>query len=282
MTRDGSIWQGEAFRTFIPMILSSIHIYPIKSTAGLDLQSAIVEPRGFRDDRRWMIVDAEGRFLTGRQLARMVLIHAMPENGGLRLDAPSMRSIHVRTPSASAERMTVTVWDDTVDAARADLGADAWLGEFLECPVHLVAMDTHSQRQVEPGPRADPDDVSFADGYPFLAISQASLDHLNGKVSSPLPMLRFRPNLVVSGCEPHAEDGWQRIRIGDVAFDVVKTCTRCVFTTVDPELGQRDPSGEPLRTLKTYRRSAEGITFGMNLIARGDGVIRVGDRVELL
>jgi uncharacterized protein len=264
------------------MILSSILIYPIKSTSGLDLLSAQIESRGFCDDRRWMIVDAKGGALTGRELSRMVLIKATPSPGLLRLEAPSMSSISVAVPTASAERMSVLVWGDTVDSARADEQADAWLGEFLGCPVRLVAMDARSLRYVDPQPREQADEVSFADGYPFLAISQGSLDYLNAKLPSPIPMRRFRPNLVVSGCEPHAEDGWERIRIGEIPFDVVKTCVRCVFTTVDPELGRRDPSGEPLRTLKTYRRSADGITFGMNLIARGNGALQVGDRVEVL
>jgi uncharacterized protein YcbX len=263
------------------MILSSICIFPIKSTAGLNLQEAVIEPRGFRDDRRWMIVDPSGACVTGREVSRTVLIRATPDAGGLRLQAPSMPDLVVPMPDRDAERLAVTVWGDVVDAGCAGLDADGWLGEFLGRPLRLVAMDARSERVVEPAPRPQPDDVSFADGFPFLVISQASLDGLNAKLSTPLPMWRFRPNLVIDGCGAHAEDEWTRIRIGGVAFDVVKTCTRCVFTTVDPAQGQRDPSGEPLRTLKTYRRSAEGITFGMNLIARGSGTLRVGDRVEI-
>jgi len=262
------------------MILSAIAIYPIKSTAALDLQEADIEPRGFRNDRRWMVVDAEGRSVTGRQIARMVLIHATPGEEGLQLQAPSMPDLCVRTPGSDAKRLSVTVWDDVVDAACAAPEADAWLSEFLGTALRLVTMDPRSERIVEPGPRSQSDEVSFADGYPFLAISQASLEGLNARLQAPIAMRRFRPNLVVAGCAAHAEDDWQSIRIGDIPFDVVKTCRRCVFTTVDPERGERDPNGEPLRTLKTYRRSPEGITFGMNLIARGSGRIRVGDRVE--
>jgi len=126
----------------------------------------------------------------------------------------------------------------------------------------------------------DGDVVSLADAFPLLLISQGALDLLNSKVAQPLPMLRFRPNLVVAGTEPHAEDGWKRIRIGTLEFDVVKPCTRCVFTTVDFEHGRFDPSGEPLRTLKTYRRSPDGITFGQNLIPRSTGRLRVGDALQ--
>ena len=259
------------------MILSSISIYPIKSTAGMDVQAAEIDARGFRHDRRWMVVDLEGRFLTGRQVPRMVLVRAIPEGDGLRLDAPSMPSQKVRAPDSTGERLPVTVWDDVVDAACADADSDAWLSEFLGRPVRLVMMDAQSVRTVE---SADADDVSFADGYPFLAISQASLDGLNARLVAPMSMQRFRPNLVIDGCDPHAEDQWRRIRIGGIEFEAAKPCTRCVFTTVDPTLGARDPSGEPLRTLKSYRRTGEGITFGMNWIARGRGQLRVGDPVQ--
>ena len=264
------------------MILSSISIYPIKSTAALDLQSATIDARGLMHDRRWMIVDPEGRFLTGRQLARMVLIRALPAGDGLVLQAPSMPDRIVAAPASNdGERLPVTVWDDVVDAACADAVDDAWLSEFLGRPVRLVAMDAQSVRTVESKPSsAFDDDVSFADGFPFLAISQASLDALNARLDKPIPMQRFRPNLVIAGCDPHAEDSWHRIRIGGVEFEAVKPCARCVFTTVDSELGVRDPSGEPLRTLKSYRRSDEGITFGMNLVARARGRICIGDRVE--
>lgn len=262
------------------MILSSIHVYPIKSTAGLDVQSAEIDARGFRDDRRWMIVDADSRFLTGREIPRMVLIRAIPEGTGLRLEAPSIPGLMVPAPDGSAARLSVTVWDDVVDAACADAAGDAWLSQFLGRPVRLVMMDAQSVRAIAAEPAVHEDDVSFADAYPFLAISQSSLDALNGKLAVPISMRRFRPNLVIAGCAPHDEDGWNRIRIGEVEFAAAKQCTRCVFTTVDPELGERDTSGEPLRTLKTYRRTDQGITFGMNWIARGRGRICVGDRVE--
>lgn len=259
------------------MVLSSIHVYPIKSTAGLALQSAGIDARGLVHDRRWMVVDADNRFLTGRQLPRLVLVRAIPDGDGLLVDAPSMPRLKVLAPDGTGERLPVTVWDDAVDAACADAISDAWLSEFLGRPVRLVMMDAHSVRTVT---SAHAHGVSFADAYPFLGISQASLDGLNARLGAPIPMQRFRPNLVIAGCDPHAEDHWQRIRIGAIEFEAAKPCTRCVFTTVDPLLGERDPSDEPLRTLKSYRRTDEGITFGMNWIARGRGEIRVGDRVE--
>ena len=261
------------------MILSALHIYPIKSTAGLDRPFVDVQARGLENDRRWLIVDDKGRFLTGRDISRLVLIRAQPEAEGLRLTAPGMSDLCVATPGHAATRIAVTVWDDVVDAACADASAGSWLGDFLQRPVRLVMMDERSVRAVSSQPPNAPASVSFADGYPLLAISQSAVDSLNERLPTPISMQRFRPNLVIGDCPPHAEDSWRRVRIGEIEFEAVKTCVRCVFTTVDPVLGARDPSGEPLKTLKNYRRSERGITFGMNLIARGSGRIHVGDAV---
>ena len=264
------------------MHLSVIHLYPIKSAAALSPDAAAVEPRGLAHDRRWMIVDPEGRFLTGRQLPPLVLLRATPIAIGLHLEAPGRGVLEVPTPGAAAPRISVSVWDDTVVAQDAGEVAARWLSAWLAREVRLVHMDAAATRAVSPTHGQPGDELSFADGYPLLAISQAALDDLNARLTQPVPMLRFRPNLVIAGSAPHAEDGWRRVRIGAVEFDAVKTCVRCVFTTVDPTRGEFDRSGEPLRTLKTYRRSERGITFGMNLIARGDGTLKIGDHVEVL
>jgi uncharacterized protein len=264
------------------MHLSTLHIFPIKSCAALSPSEAIVETRGLAHDRRWMIVDAQGKFLTGRQLPRLVLLRATPSSTGLRLAAPGQAELDVATPPLDAPRRAVTVWKDGVDAVDAGDEAAAWLTRLLGRTVRLVHMDERALRPVRPDFAQPGDVVSFADGFPLLAISQAALDALNARLAEPLPMLRFRPNLVIAGATPHAEDGWRRVRIGQIEFDAVKPCTRCVFTTVDIERGDFDPSGEPLRTLKDYRRSPDGITFGMNLIARGSGTLRLGDAVSVL
>lgn len=263
------------------MKLSAIYIHPVKSCASLAQVSAEVRPRGLAHDRRWMLVDSDGRFLTGRQLPRLVLLRAEPLPQGLRLSAPGHASLNVAQPKRGATRVAVHVWKDGVDAADAGEEAACWLSAFVQRKVRLVFMDAAAHRPVSPSHARPDDTLSFADGYPLLLISQASLDGLNARLSTPLPMTRFRPNLVVSGSDAHAEDGWRRLRIGDVSFDVVKPCIRCVFTTVDPTSGAFDPSGEPLRTLKTYRRSDSGISFGMNLIPRGSGLLRIGDNVEI-
>ena len=265
------------------MHLSSLFVYPVKSGAALAPASARVEPRGLAHDRRWMIVDDASTFLTGRQLPKLVLLRATPAEDGVHLAAPGHDDLFVALPPADAPRRRVTVWKDTVDAVDAGEAPARWLARFLGRTARLVRMDARAQRPVSPKYAQPGDEVSFADAYPLLLVSQASLDGLNARLAQALPMRRFRPNLVVDGVgEPHGEDGWKRLRIGDIEFDAVKPCTRCVFTTVDPERGEFDPSGEPLRTLKEYRRSASGITFGMNLIARGEGVVRVGDAVTVL
>lgn len=266
--------------------LSGLHLYPIKSCAALSPSQAVVEPRGLAQDRRWMIVDARGRFVTGREVPRLVLIRADPGPHGLRLRAPGMPEIFVGWPPPSAPRTSVTVWKSTVEAQLSGLDVDIWVSRFLQYDARLVHMDARSFRPIaESGAPTRPhagDEVSFADAYPLLLISQASLDGLNARLQKPVPMLRFRPNLVVDGVPEHAEDGWRRIRIAGIEFEFVKPCTRCGFTTVMPETGTLDPSGEPLRTLARYRRHEKGVIFGQNLIARGVGRLRLGDTVEVM
>lgn len=268
--------------------LASIHCYPLKSGAPMTLAEASVESRGLAGDRRWMVVDAAtGKFVTGRQFARLPLVRAVPGDGGaLQLDAPGMPTLRVEPPDADGERIDTAVWQAAVSPLLADAAAHEWLSRFLGIELRLVHMDEACDRRIrqmyEGRYGREEDRVSLADAFPLLLISQAALDQLNAKLANPVPMLRFRPNLVVAGTAPHAEDEWRRIRIGGTEFDVVKPCTRCVFTTVDFERGERDPAGEPLRTLTTYRRTPDGVTFGQNLIPRGTGTLRRGDTVEVL
>lgn len=263
------------------MRLSALYVYPIKSSAPLETPEAEVEPRGLRHDRRWMVVDAQGQFLTGRQLPRMTLLRALPSARGLRLEAPGMDALEVAL-TADAAGLPVTVWKSEVVAWSVDAAADAWLSRFLGQPARLVHMDARVSRPVD-SPYAKPgDEVSFADAFPLLLISRAALDGLNARLDRPVSMLQFRPNLVVDGAVAHAEDAWKRIRVGEVEFDVAKPCARCVFTTVDPTTGQRDARGEPLRTLAGYRRMQGGVMFGQNLIPRSAGILRAGDRLQVL
>ena len=267
------------------MRLASLHLYPLKSAAGIAVETFDVLPRGPRHDRRWLVVDADGAFITARQVPEMVLIRAEAMGEGLRLSAPGRPDLDVVPPS-DGQRLRVSIWKDAVDAQRADPVADAWLSAYLQRPVRLVRMDAAARRAVDPAYAQPGDEVSFADGYPLLVISQAALDGLNARLAdagrAPVVMAQFRPNLVVADAAAHAEDDWTRVRIGEVEFAAVKRCTRCVFTTVDPLRGARRDDGEPLNILKDYRRTPAGITFGMNLIPRGTATLRVGDPVTVL
>ncbi|MCB1801771.1 MAG: MOSC domain-containing protein [Gammaproteobacteria bacterium] len=258
--------------------LSAIYRYPVKSLRGQSFDALNADSRGLVGDRRWMVVDADGRFLTQRQLARMALVDARFDTGDvLCLDAPGMPTLRV---VGGDEPCQVEVWRDRVGAVGGDLAADRWLSEFLGMPCRLVHQPEDSRRPVDPDFARPDDQVGFADGFPFLLISQASLDALNARLELPVPMLRFRPNLVVAGCDAHAEDGWRRIRIGDMTFRVVKPCSRCVIPTVDIDTAER--GREPLATLMSYRKRDNKIYFGQNLIHDAPGSLRVGMPVEIV
>lgn len=259
--------------------LSALYVYPLKSAAAQALDAAELQPRGLAHDRRWMVVDAQNAFITGREEPRLVLVQAHPQADGLLLSAPGMPEL-LAQPALRREQ--VTVWRDRVDARAASGEASEWISRFLGRECRLVIMDDAAQRPVDPTYAVAGDEVSFADAFPLLLISEGSLAGLNARLDAPVPMLRFRPNLVVSGADAHAEDGWRRIRIGAIEFEVAKPCVRCGFTTVMPETGTLDPRGEPLRTLATYRRGPKGVMFGQNLIARGRGRLCVGDAVTVL
>jgi uncharacterized protein YcbX len=262
--------------------LTSLFRYPLKSAAGQSLEHATVEPLGLECDRRWMAVRPDGSFLTGRDAPSLVRVRALPGPEGLRLSAPGLPELLVPPPPADAARLDVTVWEDTCSTARASAEADRWLSEYLGQPAALVYVDARMERPVDPRYAAPEDRVGFADGFPLLLCSEASLADLNQRLLRPVPMARFRPNLVVDGCEPFAEDGWRRLRIGTVELASVKPCARCVFTTVEPETGGYDPAQEPMRTLSTYRRTGGKVLFGQNVIVRRPGTVRLGDAVEVL
>jgi uncharacterized protein YcbX len=262
--------------------LAAIIVYPIKSCAGNALESAQVEPRGLANDRRWMLVDDNGCFLTGRQLPRLVRVRVQPlASSRLRLTAPDMATIEVGV-GVDAARIDASVWSSRVRAVDAGSEAADWFSSYLGRPVRLVHADAAMQRPLDPGYSRPGDETAFADGFPLLLLSRAAADDLSARVGRDLGWRRFRPNLLVDGLPAHDEDGWRRVRIGAIEFDVVKPCVRCVFTTIDPDSAVAEADGEPLTTLKSYRRAAKGITFGQNLIARGTGAIRVGDPVEVL
>ena len=255
------------------MRVAELSIYPVKSCRGVQLDDAAVEPWGLAGDRRWMFVDPDGVFVSQREESRLAVVVPRPTTAGLSISWGE-RTYNVPTPGPEAPRLTVQVWRSQLDARVA-----------AEFPggLRLVYMHDPTLRQVSLDYGEPADRVSFADGYPVLLIGAASLDDLNSRLAVKLPMNRFRPNVVIGGSRAYAEDGWRGIRIGKVAFRVVKPCARCVVTTVDQATGTRgDERTEPLRTLATYRKSALGVLFGQNLIPDGTGTIRVGNEVAVL
>ena len=261
------------------MKLAALYRYPVKSLGGEQYQRLDVQARGFNFDRHWMVVDAQGRFLTQRQQPRMSLINARADDrGALRLRAPGMSDAVIAAPTD--ERIEVTVWGDSVPAISVGSDTDVWLSEFLALPCRLVCFAQDAVRAVDQNFAQPQDQVGFADGFPFLLISKASLDDLNGRLEQPVPMLRFRPNLVIDGCHAFAEDDWRRIRIGELEFRVAKPCSRCIIPTIDPATGLRGQ--EPLRTLMGYRKRENKVYFGQNLIHDGIGQLAAGMSVEVL
>jgi len=264
-------------------VLSEIHLYPVKSLGGIALDRWRLDDFGLHLDRRWMVVDPAGRFLTQRQHPQMARIRPRLIDGGsgLALFHPELGTFRVPPADPRGPRWRVQVWSDTVPAVPVGAAADRWLSEAVGVPCRLVWFPDDVKRQVDTRYGRTGERTAFSDGFPLLLITQASLDDLNRRLPEPVPMRRFRPNLVVSGTEPYAEDGWRRIRIGEVTMRVVKPCSRCPITTVDPETGRRTGK-EPLATLATYRRRGNKVYFGQNLIHETHGELRVGDSAQII
>ena len=260
--------------------LTAIHLYPVKSLSGLDLTHAKLDSFGLEHDRRWMVVDPEGRFLSQRSLPRMALIQVAVDDQGISLSAPGISPLRVSKPSERDPRVSVEVWRDRCEATPAGEPADAWLSQFLGVDCKLVHMADDVRRQVDQRYAKPEHHTSFADGFPLLLISEASLEELNSRLHEPVTMKRFRPNLVVTGCSPYEEDQWSSIKIGSMVLQLVKPCSRCAITTVDPLTGIR--GREPLVTLARYRQRGNQVYFGQNLLHQHPGELRVGMPVEIL
>jgi uncharacterized protein len=276
------------------MRLTSLHIYPLKGCRAIDLDTAAVEPWGLAGDRRWLAVNSEGRFISQREhasLARLIVTYGPGD--GITVSSEGFPPLFIATPGVGGmsgvlvpgpELIKVTVWGSTVLAAAADAAADAWFSAFLGEPARVVYLDDPTRRAVDQEFGAAGDVVSFADGYPLLLTSTGSLAELRSWLTdvgdAPVPMNRFRPNAVVSGFEPWAEDRWHRVRIGAVTFRVAKPCGRCVVTTTDQFTGVRGK--QPLAMLAKRRRFGSSLVFGQNVIPDSPGEIRVGDAVEVL
>ncbi|KOX04507.1 molybdenum cofactor biosysynthesis protein [Streptomyces sp. NRRL B-1140] len=269
--------------------LHSIHVHPVKAARGLSPRQADVEPWGLAGDRRWVLIDHGGKVVTQRRQPRLALVAAeLLPGGGLRLSAPGMPPLTVPVPRPSAT-VPVEIFRDKVEAVPAeDEAVHTWCSSHLGIGVRLVHLDDPATRRpIDPEYARAGETVSFADGFPLLLTTTASLDALNSLIAQgehagegPLPMNRFRPNVVVTGTPAWAEDGWSRLAIGDVPFRVAKTCGRCVVTTTDQDTGER--GHEPLFSLGSHRRLDGKLVFGQNLVPLSRGTIRVGDPLTIL
>ena len=262
-----------------PLTLTALNVYPIKSAGGFGVSSWTVDAFGLEFDRRWMVVDARGRALTQREHPELALVHTAIADGKLQVSAPGRTPLTLPVRPSPAVSTTVTVWDDTCEAHWLGEGPGAWFTSLLGRPCSLVYMSESSLRPVDPDYAPAADRVSFADAFPFLLLSEASLEALNARLPTPIPMNRFRPNLVIGGGEPHVEDGLRQFRIGAVVLEGVKPCDRCVVTTTDQSTAQRGP--EPLRTLATYRKVGGKVLFGQNVVHYTTGRLTVGEKVSV-
>lgn len=261
--------------------IQDIFIYPIKSLGGIRLTEAKVEERGFQFDRRWMLVDPQGVFLTQRIYSQMALLQVELGDTGLIVFDKRNPEDKLQIPYnlISDQEIKVEIWDDRVIANIVDPRLDTWFSEKLDMTCHLVKMPESTHRKVNTKYAVNDESVSFADGMPYLILGQESLNDLNSRLENPVPMDRFRPNIVFSGGHPYAEDSWKKIRIGAVEFQVVKPCARCVLTTIDQETGFQGK--EPLKTLAGYRTIGNKVYFAQNMVALDSGTIRIGDQIIL-
>jgi len=258
--------------------VASLHVYPVKSCRGIDLAEAEVTATGFRHDRRWMVVDADGVFISQRTHPRLARVTTRLTDDTLVLGARGMPEIELPLDEAPSHRRSVRVWRDSCEAFDEGPAPQGWFSELLCTHCFLVRMADNHGRPVDRR-YAGEGSVGFADGFPFLLVSASSVDDLNTRLARPIGVDRFRANIVIEGAPPYAEDDWSSIEISDVVFDAVKPCSRCVIVTTDQRDGSKDP--EPLRTLATYRSSNAGVTFGVNLVHRESGTVRKGDSVSL-
>ncbi|WP_236033052.1 MOSC domain-containing protein [Algoriphagus pacificus] len=264
------------------LTVQDIYVYPIKSLGGIRLDEAWVEERGFQFDRRWMLVNSEGGFVSQREFPEMAILQVLIAQDSLVVFDKRNRSSQIRIPinQEMADPITVRVWDDEVEAVKVGDEFDRWFSEKLGVKVSLVKMPSTTRRKVDPKYAKNGESVSFADGMPYLLIGQSSLNDLNARLSEHVPMDRFRPNIVFRGGAPFAEDKINFMKIGNLEFSLIKPCARCVLTTVDQDTGKKGK--EPLKTLASFRTKDNKVLFGQNMVALSNGKIKIGDSVEFM
>jgi uncharacterized protein YcbX len=257
--------------------VASVHVYPVKSCRGIDVGEWPLDEAGLRHDRRFMIIHPDGRFVTQRELPELARVATRLGEDAVELSSDGHGAISVPL-EGDGPTLSVDVWRDHAVGTTVDPAIDAWLSRYADRPLRLLRFDDRHRRRLDV--RYAPDHTTrFADGYPVLVLSQASLDALNARLALPVPMDRFRPNLVVDGTAPFAEDAWRDFSVGDATLRNVKPCARCVITTTDQQTGER--GAEPLRTLASFRRDGNEVMFGQNAVVTRPAVIRVGDRITV-
>ena len=260
--------------------VNELTIYPVKSLGAMNLSRMRFDEFGPTRDRRYVVADRNGRFVTQREHSRMTLVQVDMCGDALEFSAPGMTPLSLTAPPAGASRRDIVVWRDNVQACDAGDAAAAWLSSFIGAEVRLFHMPDDSVRPVDPQYGRAGDRVGFADGFPVLLIGAASVAEFNRALPEPIESLRFRPNIVVAGALPYAEDNWRRVRIGSIEFDVVKPCSRCVVPSIDPKTAQKQ--AVVVQTLARLRRKDNAVYFGQNLIPRGRGEIALNDAVVVL
>jgi uncharacterized protein YcbX len=261
--------------------ISELYIYPVKSLGGIKLAKAIITDRGIKHDRRWMLIDPNNRFISQREFAKMALLKTDITDEYLTVTNTSDNSsINIPLTPVKNEVIQVTIWDDTCTGQLVSDDINAWFTNALGRDIRLVYMPDSTARFTEPAYSPADSITSFSDAYPFLLIGQSSLDDLNKRLNSQLPINRFRPNIVFTGGAPYQEDIMNSFTINNIAFNGVKLCARCIMITID----QTDASigKEPTKTLASYRAKNNKIYFGQNLVHRGSGTISVGDELAVL
>jgi len=263
-----------------PLRITGLFTYPVKSCGAIAHEAVELEARGLAWDRRWMVVDEAGRLLTQRERPRLALVRPAVAGGVLLLHAPGRPPLPVPLQRDRQPACRVQVWEDTCEAWDEGPEAAGWLDAHLGRPVRLVRMTDDWVRPVDPDYAPPATRTGFADAFPLLVACESSLAELNRRLSAagkaPVPMSRFRPNLVLDGAEPFAEDGWRTLTVEGVTFDLVKPCARCTTTTVDQAKGSVPDTAEPLATLAAFRREGSKVLFGQNAVHRGPGTLRLG------
>ncbi|MCW8831043.1 MAG: MOSC domain-containing protein [Gammaproteobacteria bacterium] len=260
------------------LIISELAIYPVKSMRQVSLKKSAMDMGGLKYDRRWMVVDADGVMITQRKVVRLCLIQPELTARGLMLTTEAMPEIKVSIPDGRVSRK-VKVWNDECNACDGGDEVASWLSEFLKIECRLVYFPDGETRIVDQDYAQPNDQTAFSDGFPILLTSQASLDDLNSRMDEDVPMARFRPNIVVSGCEAFAEDNWKQLQVGDISLRIVKPCSRCIVPNVDIDSAERRK--EPVKTLASYRKRDNKIFFGQNVVADGEGELEVGMEVKI-